>query len=510
MNPDEIKLNVSKLVEAGAPDSDIDDYVRLASQELKTQPQSQNIGPQQDTFLQGHPVLKFASDLLGTTGLGKGISQGIFLRFTPEGKDIQKQIEQGKMKYSDLENIIGKGVTNKEILGSAAQTALSFVASGTSPMTSGKTIVGQGAKTFLKTAGTQALKTGAVGAGLGTTGALAQNKTLPEALKSGAVGFGIGATGSSLVSFLKGGLSQVPRLLSYTSDVPPKVLERQFLNPEISAQAVKDVKAIGQEGLLGQVQSGIRDLRISLSNEFDKGKKALIEKFTNQRTGLNTAEQNLLKVVSDTYPSKVSIPQDVNNLSLSESLDLYKDLNKIKGFTGAPYEVAARELRSLVRDKIVNTFGGKQGVVDNFLKNYSYEKSAHDAMDSLFKAYKTQNPIAQTTALNALKNVFKENKPAYLNTIKVFEQKTGVNVLDKIGALQLQKIMPKNLLGASGNLTARNIAQDLLSPITSPRLAGLESRTAGKLVNPSTERWKTVQTGIKSLGRLMSGQLSNQ
>src|SRR5947207_2481846 len=75
------------------------------------------------SFLGGHPILKGVSDFLGLTGLGKGISQAIFFNLTPEGRWINDQLKQGKISPDELNYITGGGVaTNKEVLGSAAQT----------------------------------------------------------------------------------------------------------------------------------------------------------------------------------------------------------------------------------------------------------------------------------------------------------------------------------------------------------------------------------------------------
>lgn len=112
-----------------------------------------------DTFLAGHPVLKGISDFVGTTGLGKGIAQGIFLKFTQEGKNVMKQFEEGKITQEEIEKIIGKTATTKEILGSAGQMATNIVIAGAKvPATilgkaaqfGGLSALGTGAKTLEK------------------------------------------------------------------------------------------------------------------------------------------------------------------------------------------------------------------------------------------------------------------------------------------------------------------------------------------------------------------------
>lgn len=151
-----------------------------------------------DAFLIGHPVLKGISDFIGTTGLGKGIAQGIFLKFTQEGRGLLKMVADGKMTADELEQVTGKAATTKEILGSAAQTALTIGLAGLKPTP----VAGfqEGTKQFLKTAGVRAAETGGIFAGFTAAKELQNDKELDEIAKSSAIAFGLGAIGSGLFS----------------------------------------------------------------------------------------------------------------------------------------------------------------------------------------------------------------------------------------------------------------------------------------------------------------------
>ena len=168
--------------------SDLSD-LELGQKMLTKYPQYQNVmqgdtaKTKVDTFLSGHPILKGISNFIGTTGLGKGLAQGIFLKYTPEGKEMLKMIENGEMNYSELEEIIGKGVTNKEIIGSTIKTAGSIVAFGKpAPTALGRIGVGT-----------------AVGATLGTGQALEQGGTAKQVVKGGAIGAGVGFAVSGVI-----------------------------------------------------------------------------------------------------------------------------------------------------------------------------------------------------------------------------------------------------------------------------------------------------------------------
>lgn len=176
-----------------------------------------------DTFLQGQGVLKGISDVVGTTGLGKGIAQGIFLKFTPEGKDLLKQVSEGKLTQEEVENIIGKTTTTKEILGSAVQTAATVgtVGLGAAKGASGLSRIGQ---TGAKIGGLSALSGGAEAFSRGED----LEGIAKEAGMSGAIGFGLGAAGQSLAEL--GSLLRSPQvtegIYNRVLGIPKKIVEK--------------------------------------------------------------------------------------------------------------------------------------------------------------------------------------------------------------------------------------------------------------------------------------------
>lgn len=170
------------------------------------------VPPQDNSFLAGHPVLKALGDFTGTTGLGKGISQAIFLNFTPEGKQTLSDLQSGKITKQQFDNIVGGGLaTNKEVLGSAAQTALTVGTAGLgSPETAtaneatGQLIRGGAtttAKPLLTRLGTQI----GTGAAIGGTGGAINAYSKGE----GAGGIATGAAQGAVTGGLIGGASEL-------------------------------------------------------------------------------------------------------------------------------------------------------------------------------------------------------------------------------------------------------------------------------------------------------------
>ena len=188
---------------------------------------------QTDAFLSGHPVLKSISDFVGTTGLGKGIAQGIFLKFTPEGKELLNQVSQGKLKQEDVEKIIGKTATTKEILGSALKTATSIGAVGITPpaTVAGRLGVGAG-----------------IGATLGTGQALEENQGVGGVVKGAVVGAGIGLATTGLFEAIGAGLRKISQS-NYIQKRAGTTLNKELQPPikEVSKDIEKGFKTFGEQ-----------------------------------------------------------------------------------------------------------------------------------------------------------------------------------------------------------------------------------------------------------------------
>lgn len=136
-----------------------------------------------------HPILKTLGNITGVTDLGKGLAQAIFLNLTPEGKKAQEDLQSGRITPDEFDNIVGGGLeTNKAVIGSAMQTALTI---GTAGLGGGEAA---------------AAKEGATGTEAAIAAAKAATPGLgARILKAGATGAGMGAAGGAIDEFGKGG-----------------------------------------------------------------------------------------------------------------------------------------------------------------------------------------------------------------------------------------------------------------------------------------------------------------
>src|SRR3990167_6783855 len=283
---------------------------------------------------------------LGLGGLGKGIAQSIF-QFTPEGKDVLKMLGEGEITQEQFDEIVGGGlVTPKEVLASAGQTAL---LAGSSAF---------GAMTALGRIGVSA----GLGGAFGGLSAIEKDKSWTDVLKSTAIGAGVGgAVGGVLESGRILATKMFPKLLNYTSRTPDRAIERNIKYPSRMGSSMKRVKGVESEAVLGEVQKAVVNSRKNLSLEWKEGEKYLTQQFHKQRFGLNTKEIGQLQKIADDFA--FDIPDNLENMSIKEWLNLNKGLNELSRKTGvkaAPKGHIVREVSDTIKTKLLKFFGGKE------------------------------------------------------------------------------------------------------------------------------------------------------
>ena len=248
----------------------IEKYPQYQDMVGKEPSKSQKVGK----FLEGHGVIKGISDIVGTTGLGKGIAQSIFLKFTKEGKDTQKMMEEGKITPEEFDNIVGEGLaTPKEVIGSAAKTALAVGAVGVKPAATVAGRLGFGT---------------ALGAGLGAAGAIEEEGGIKEVATGAVIGGGIGLATAGLLEGIGAGLRKfsqsqyAQKRTGYTY-----LKELQPPKKEIAKDIEKGFKTFGEE-----VADVVDDKG---SPVYTGSYKTLLEKAKNQLQQKGDLLKNLLK-----------------------------------------------------------------------------------------------------------------------------------------------------------------------------------------------------------------------
>jgi len=282
--------------------------VQQPSTTTSTSPQMDPLSKSQGGFL------RTAGDFLGTSGMARGITQGIFLR-TPEGKAILKDIEEGKSTYEDLTKLTGKPSTPKQVVGSALQMGTSYAAAR---LPASKTLKG------------------AIGAGSAISGSQAfgrgieSDKSIGESAKGSiwptVLGGALGATGYGVKSLIGNATKDAPEVLM------DKALKTSQKIKETGKSPAKDLIKKGWWGSLKSIYKkttdGITANENLIEKELSKSKKVIKSNELGQRIW-DEAKKLYSKNYSDKQISQALSKVPINQIYKQQSLTI-KELNTLR------------------------------------------------------------------------------------------------------------------------------------------------------------------------------------
>lgn len=463
-------------------------------------------------------------DFLGIGDFGRGIGQSVF-QSTDEASglenkkylfDIDKATkklsdpnlsEERKAKYKELleginqgkadsGEILTGGLTNKQVLGSAAQTALNVATAG---LANPSSLVGKVAQNA------------ALAGGFGAANAYGEGKHASEIFKaagqSAALGAGIVGAGSLIGKSAK---AVAPKLLGFTSKVSDVAITEAMNKPgivskarkagdiaEIRSQAVQAVKqlkrAIGEtynESLSKlpakpvaqkELTKTLADNFIDIANEFkisDFGRQGEKVLGFGKSSIINKSEQKALQSAYDTINSWADFtPEGLNSL-LQRVSALRKfesgGMTKKSAILGKIYYQMKNSVKK-VAPELIEAKG-----------QYSSVKRVLDKIDNVLATEKTK-PNQINAAISKLANIYKGNKQEYVKVLRSIEELTGQDIMAQLAGLEFQKVMPA-LLGAERITTMAALGAGayfnpwflLLAPLFSPRFVGAAATGTAK------------------------------
>lgn len=158
----------------------------------------------------------------GVEKLGQGLGQALFM-LTPEYKGLKQALDEGKLSPEEFTSIATGGITGKEVIGSALNTAATIASAGTlgpgssfvrttapgvikTAASAGKTLLGK-LGLGVKEGAIQGAKQGAIfGGASGASDELAGGGNGYDVLKKGLEGAALGGLGGGLVGGAVGGI----------------------------------------------------------------------------------------------------------------------------------------------------------------------------------------------------------------------------------------------------------------------------------------------------------------
>lgn len=480
------------------------------------------------------------ADFLGIGDFGRGIGQSIF-QTTKEAKELQEQpnqklideatkklsdpnlSEERKAKYRKLleglsqgtaksGEILTGGLTNRQVLGSAAQTALNVATAG---LANPSSVVGKLAQNA------------ALAGGFGAAHVYGESKDAIQIFKAAAqsavLGAGIIGAGSLIAKSAK---AVAPKLLGFASKVPEEAITQAIEKPGIVSQTRK---AGDPAKIRKQAIQAVTELKRAVSEEFEKGVGKL--------TAKPVAGKELSKTLADDFIgiaegfkisgfgkqgekvlgfNKSSIINKSEQRALQEAYNTINDwsdftpqgLNALIQRIGAlrKFESGGMTKKSAILGKIYSKINQsiKKAApeLSEAKTRYAGVKKVLNQIDDVLATEK-KKPSQINASISKLANIYKGNKQEYVQVLKSIEELTGQDILAQLAGLEFQKIMPTLLgaerittLGALGAGAYINPWFLLLTPLFSPRFVGAAATGTSKAAQ------KAVSSGATKAAKI--------
>jgi len=315
--------------------------------------------------------------------------------------------------------------------------------------------------------GSTAARLAVAGGMQGAGSAMSEGKDARSVATEGLVGAGLGAGFGAVSQAFKGAKG----LLSKTSEVPEQAFDVLQEQPKKVAKFIKEGVDGGE--VLKVTQDAVRGLRTNLTSRWKQGTQSIYNQFGSKSFGASGELERKLMSVADDFA--LDLPSDIKDINAKEAIELMTQINELPSnvLSFSPKGAAVRRVKELLKQKMIDAFGGKGGEMATLYSDYSAKKQVLDAADDIVRAYKMNKPITQATAAKRLSSIFDENKEAYLKAIKELEAATGVDIVSRLAASKFSPVAP---ITKQGMFSVEGLMDLMLLPISSPRAAGFISR----------------------------------
>lgn len=464
------------------------------------------------------------ANFLGIKKFGQGIGTSIFLN-SKEGQDLQDKASQGdKYALDALQQILKETPSAKEIIGSAAMTALNVATAG---MGSRATLVGKVAQ----------------GAATGYGFDVASQLQDPTASVTDALKPGIGtAVGAGLPIVAKGfslGASAVKHISSYLSGVPVEAIDQAFQNPQGVQDAIKTFvkNDDAKMQIVQNAKEGLQKIANQRSVAYDASLKAIQSSNTGNlskqvvrdaiQTTLGSADITIANKTLDFTQSALPKAQQKQVSEVVQRINSWKDttpvgMNKLKKIVDSYYKGSAESksfdrIITSIKSTIQSTAETAMPAIGEMNKKYAAES---EAIKLITKELSLGKDVSPTTALNKLTSIFNRNGQFKEALVKQLGETEGQKLLDEIVGSMFTDWLPRGLAGriitgvggtAVGALSTAGVAGAGMLPATlvggamaSPRVIGRVTTTLGKAAQgiqklPIEELKKLSKTALLDL-----------
>lgn len=433
----------------------------------KIEPQAEVKKESKGTF---SSIADKVGNFIGIKKFGQGIGSAIYFS-TQEGKELLKKADEGDQASIDAVNEILKDTPNaKEIIGSAALTALNIASAGAvkglqGTSTAGKIISGAN-----------------LGGAYGVAGGLEEGKTAGEIVEKGIKGAVLGGA----ISTAGVGLSKLNKMRKsgQASDIKKAVGqiiqgEKKDIKPALNTLKQIDIKDVkNYSDLKSRIKGNIKEL--------SGGMKELL---SSDETLRKLPELSNSVKVGDTVVKTNYIKQSLNDLA-----ELYQKTNN-------PTEL--QRIKNLINQS--QKSGLSLADINNIAKEYGTE-FGKKAFSKLGEPLTGVNSVAYENTRKGVKTTLRtilgddrarmidKNISDHLNTLNLVER------MEKKSNSLLQKINERGLLEKTGSVVGKSV--DLLSGHTLRGFAGglFPSNVGLKTMN-SLDMQNKIQKNLKIINK---------
>lgn len=540
-------------------------------------------------------VLTKVGDFLGISKFGEGIGRTIN-NMTGGLKPIEEamtnlQTQQGKMleayktardsgdkvkaeKYLGLANELSQsmqdlaktygdvgtgGLTNKEILGSAALTAGNILLAGAGtqgtalkgslgagagqvvksavPAITNPIIRNAGARAYLGSLGANVAKSAAVGGAFGAAGALEDNKDTEGILR--ATGMGL-LVGGALPVAMEGaraafkGVQATTKLIAKTfARTPEKAIEYAQANPEGVRAGIR--RAISDEKTVFKVANSANkaasNIEAKRNVDFAKGLSKLEKQLKgspidptpfNERLKTSLERFNVLTKNGKLNPeSVISDPRELKDIqTILERMKNQKNLTpegwwNLKRFVANKYKpTASNEFNALITDM---TEGLREEMIKN-VKGFDKVLAGYEADSTLLTFLKKELGVSSRArgleiggdesvliqdntkrVINALRRAMSDNQPLANELVKELERVGGKEVMDDLVGMYFANWLPPAGLQSLLGLSAGGVATAVAGVGTAAKALPLAAFASPRIVGESAALTGQITRGLRNI-----------
>jgi hypothetical protein len=287
----------------------------------------------------------------------------------------------------------------------------------------------------------------------GTAGAVAEGQKAPEAIGQG-IGAGIvGATFQGAIESINplakllGGV--LKRTGSLATGKPLSLIDEVLRDPKTAKGAIgKDALTVRKENAT-QVRNAINTVRQEATKFWESSIDNIAQKYEGNRIGFSPTDSK--KVTKILGQLGIDTPQNIASISAKEASQLISKINEASLLTGTEsiadrtLKANAQKIASNLKDKAINSFGGKGGEFETLYKEYAPRKQFLDRLELEFgKLGSVTDAKKYKQTLTGVSRIFNESGALAKELLDSLPQTQGVATKEAAVKLATETGSPQN------------------------------------------------------------------